>query len=374
MTAYASQAAMEHSILAAPVRVPEVVARGEIPAIHSVIEGGREHVLGILKEFRRHERLSGFLPHDYRVAMAWVHLDAGQTLEPHVHPVDSMILITRGAVRALGDREADLAEGDILMVPHGCRHGFTGMGHDGFWGISVQFNSRGLYEDLQDPWASFVADGDGLGVKSPSDGLGLLLSENDRYVENFAKHRLFSLAREGFFEGQRRERFFDCFQIWSNHFQRMLQLRAGLAEPGAFGDLANRHLQEEQGHHQLLAASRTRAREIWDPPLEASCAWFPWKMTTVGDAERVVLVHLVVEASADVFYREMSTVMSGSEASSHLDAHSGGTDSRHLAMGLQVLQEGSLPSHDRLLSAQKQGWQMLGTIFGRMVDLVSGAS
>jgi hypothetical protein len=47
--------------------VPEVVTRAEIPAIHTVFEGGREHVLGILKEFRRHDRLGAFL------ARPWSH-------------------------------------------------------------------------------------------------------------------------------------------------------------------------------------------------------------------------------------------------------------------------------------------------------------
>jgi mannose-6-phosphate isomerase-like protein (cupin superfamily) len=353
-------------------RTPEVITRAEIPALHTVMEGGREHVLGILKEFRRHERLGAFLPKDYRVAIAWVHLDRGQTLEPHIHPVDSMILICRGSVLALGDREVELHEGDILLVPHDSRHGFTGSGIDGFWGISMQFDSRGLYEDINDPWASFLDADVASRVNTAETPFSLLIAENDRYLTHFSKHRLFTMAQHGFFATDRRRgRFFDCFQVWSNYFQRMLQLRAAVTEDTVYATLAQGHLHEELGHNTLLQGDRDQFRSIWDPLLESSCAWFTWKMMSLGDLERVVLVHLVVEASAGVFYKEMAAVMGHPEAANHLNAHRGTTDNRHLDMGLDFLKYTPLGAVDRLLAIQKQGWDMLGALFSRMADLVA---
>lgn len=358
----------------------EVVTRDEIPAIHTVIEGGREHVLGILKEFKRHERLSGFLPRDFRVAMAWVHLDAGQTLEPHVHPVDSMILICRGHVRALGDREAELKEGDILLVPHGRKHGFTGSGADGFWGISVQFDSRGLYEDLTDPWASFLNDeareAPGTLRSAAEDPLDRLLAANDRYLTNFSKHRLFTMAQSGYLEDAGvRARFLDCFQVWSSHFQRMLQGRAFLSVDPSFHQLAQSHLDEELGHDQLLKRHRPDCRPVWDPVLEAACAWFPSQMSCLGELEKVVLVHLVVEASASVFYREMAPVMAGATSRAHFEAHADAEDQRHFEMGVALLRQ-----HVRyldlrsLMAVQKRGWDMLSTVFGRIAELMMTAA
>src|SRR4051794_9333625 len=44
-------------------------------------------------------------------------------------------------------------------------------------------------------------------------------------------------------------------------------------------------------------------------------------MMTSGELERAVLVHLVVEASAIVFYREMAPVFDSGEAREHFGPH-----------------------------------------------------
>jgi quercetin dioxygenase-like cupin family protein len=355
---------------------PQVVRRVEIPAIHSVMEGGREQVLGILQEFRRHEVLSAFLPRDFRLAIAWVHLDPGQTLETHVHPVDSMILITRGRVLAFGDATAELGEGDILLVPHGCQHGFTGAGEDGFWGLSLQFNSRGLYEDLDDPWARFleqkgpVAGGAGA-ERAESDPVSALTAANQRHLEHFAKHRLFTMAEKGYLaEETPRRRFFDCFQIWSDHFQRMLLMRNALSADPRFRAIAETHLAEELGHNRLLQRARQSDTRLWDPTLESLCAWFPWKMITLAEDERLVLIHLVVEGSALVFYQQMAPVFRTPEGRTHFDAHAQSVDNRHVQVGIDLLRQIPLREPARLLEIQQRGWDVLASLFGRIADLI----
>lgn len=352
-----------------------VVRRADIPAIHTVMEGGREQILGILKEFRRHDKLSAFLPKDFRVALAWVHLDPGQTLEVHVHPVDSMILICRGTVLAFGDCRAELSEGDILLVPHGSRHGFTGTGEDGFWGLSIQFNSRGLYEDLADPWARFLDREEGsagAALSGVADPLVLLAARNERYVEHFSKHRLFSMVAKGHLAAPKvRERFFDCFQVWSNHFQRMVLARAALSRGPRFEALARSHMDDELGHNRLLEASRAKPVPVWDPVLESLCAWFPWQMMTSGELEKTVLVHLVVEASAIVFYREMAPVFDTGEAREHFAAHTGGVDCHHVQMGVDLLRQVPLQDCEPLLEIQQRGWDVLGSVLGRIADLIT---
>lgn len=351
---------------------PHVVRRQDMPAIHTVMEGGREQVLGILMEFRRHEAMSAFLPKDFRVAMAWVHLDPGQTLEPHIHPVDSMILICRGKVLAFGDfANVELQEGDSLLVPHGSRHGFTGAGDDGFWGLSVQFNSRGLYEDLADPWAKFLDPESPAELQPAKDPLAALFANNERHLEHFAKHRLFSLVAGGKFdEGKRRERFFDCFQIWSNHFQQMVLARAALSGEGRFQSLARSHLRDELGHDEVLASSRKAATRLWDPVLESLCSWFPWKMMTSADDEKLVLVHLVVEASATVFYQQTARLFQTSKAQDHFDLHGHTVDNRHVELGVDLLRQLPITDPGRLIQVQQRGWETLAAVFGRIADLI----
>jgi quercetin dioxygenase-like cupin family protein len=351
---------------------PRVVHRADMPAIHTVIENGKEQVLGILKEFRRDEAMSNFLPKDFRVAIAWVHLDPGQTLEPHVHPVDSMILICRGKALAFGDYVGDLNEGDGLLVPHGARHGFTGAGTDGFWGLSIQFNSRGLYEDLADPWAKFLDLEAMRKAALPAEPLDALFANNQRLLEHFSKHRLFSLVASGEFDDdKKRERFFDCFQVWSDHFQQMVLARAAMSTDRRFGAIARGHLTDELGHNDVLSSSRPGSRHLWDPVLESLCSWFPWKMMTSSDEERLVLVHLVVEASATVFYQQTARLFQTSKAQRHFDLHGHTVDNRHVELGADLLR--SLPIADpaRLIEIQQRGWDTLGAVFGRIADLMT---
>jgi quercetin dioxygenase-like cupin family protein len=354
-----------------PQVVPHVVRRQDMPAIHTVIENGREQVLGILKEFRRHEAMSAFLPKDFSVAIAWVHLDPGQTLETHVHPVDSMILICRGKALAFGDYVGDLNEGDGLLVPHGSRHGFTGAGEDGFWGLSIQFNSRGLYEDLDDPWAKFL-DLEAVRLPPTNDGpLDALFANNARHLDHFAKHRLFSMVANGDFDSEKkRERFFDCFQVWSDHFQHMVLARAALTMDRRFGAVARGHLTDELGHDDVLSSARQAGRQLWDPVLESLCSWFPWKVMTSSDEERLVLVHLVVEASATVFYQQTARLFQASKAHRHFDLHGHTVDNRHVELGTDLLRKMPVGDVGRLLDIQQRGWDTLGAVFARIADLL----
>ena len=348
---------------------PVVVRRSDVPSIHTVVEGGREHVLGTLKEFIRNEELWNFMPKDSRIAMAWVHLDRSQTLDEHIHPVGSMILVCQGNVEVFGDVQGELIEGDILLVPSGSRHGLTGSGTDGFWGISMQFNSRGLYENLEDPLATFVDESTPFPYREETQGsvLEALLARNERYAKRFSSHRLFTMAERGLLQDENaQQRFLDCFQIWSNYFQKMVQARSLFSSHPRFAALAQAHLSEEFGHNIALQESRTTPRAVWDPVLESTCAWFPWQIMSLGELEQVVLVHLVVEVSATIFYQQMTPYLT--EALDHFRQHAK-QDDYHVEMGVEFLRQCQLGEGTSLFEVQARGWEMLNAMFGRIADL-----
>src|SRR5436309_16140495 len=83
-----------------------IIRREHVPTLRSVTVDGVEHNLGILKDFRAHPDLRAFMPPDARLAMSWVSLTPGQTLESHLHPIESMIVVAHGQGRTLGDLEA----------------------------------------------------------------------------------------------------------------------------------------------------------------------------------------------------------------------------------------------------------------------------
>src|SRR5437764_15418605 len=94
-----------------------IVRRQDIPAISDIVENGVVHSLGEHRDFRRNPALAAFIPENARLAMSWTRLTRGQRLEPHVHPIRSMILICDGSGRLLGDRDEPAGEGDTVIAP-----------------------------------------------------------------------------------------------------------------------------------------------------------------------------------------------------------------------------------------------------------------
>ena len=348
-------------------RQVELVRRDDVPSMRTIVVDGVEHWLGHVKDFTKNNSLAEFLPKDNRISMAWVRLEAGEELTPHTHPVPSMILIVEGSARTTGDKHAVMNAGDALLVPQRRPHGFVGLPPNGFWGLSIQFDSRGLYEDIEDPWATFLAE-----EQSASSGespVEQLLKKNEQYMERFDKHRLFVLIRNGLLsDPQARRRFLDCFQVWSNHFQKMVLNRVVTLQDPLFEELAWLHLLEELGHNRDLAKSRTDLQPVFDPILEGVCSWFPSKIGMVSDLEKVVLVHLVVEASAVFFYKHVQPAM-GATSKGHFEKHKS-ADEEHVEMGCVALREVAYADWPRLFEIQRQGWAMLMAVMGRIADLV----
>ncbi len=193
-------------------------------------------------------------------------------------------------------------------------------------------------------------------------------------MERFDKHRLFVLVRNGLLKDPvARRGFLDCFQVWSNHFQKMVLNRVVTLQNPSFEELAWRHLKEELGHNRDLAKSRSDLQTVFDPILEGVCSWFPSKVGAISDLEKVVLVHLVVEASAVFFYKHVQPAMGTNSAKGHFDSHKVG-DEAHVQMGYDFLRKVSSADWPRLFEIQRQGWSMLMAVMGRVADLVVHSS
>jgi hypothetical protein len=157
--------------------------------------------------------------------------------------------------------------------------------------------------------------------------------------------------------------------VWSNQFQKMVLNRVVTLQNPHFEELAWLHLVEELGHNRDLAKSRSDLQPVFDPILEAVCSWFPSKIGMLSDIEKVVLVHLVVEASALFFYKHVQPAMSASGSQDHFDTHKAG-DEAHVQMGYNFLRNASSVDLPRLFEIQRQGWSMLMAVMGRVADLV----
>jgi quercetin dioxygenase-like cupin family protein len=136
----------------------QVISRNDIPAIHSVTQDGVTHHLGELRDFHWHDTLKQFLAKK-RISISWVHLNPGERLLPHEHPMESMVIILKGQGKLTGQKNQPLKEGDVVITPPNCSHGFDGAGETGAYGLSIQFEEDGgLYTDPENPNVTFLED------------------------------------------------------------------------------------------------------------------------------------------------------------------------------------------------------------------------
>ena len=353
----------------------KVIKRADVPEMRSIVVDGVTHDLGVLKHWRKEPHLKGILPRDLDVSLAWVRLEKDQVLDPHIHPVHSLVVCCEGAVRSTGDLEASLEEGDIMIIPTGYRHGFVGAGTNGFWGLSIQFESLALYEDLDSPLVTFL--GPDHDSSAHVDAVTILIQKNEHFVKRFGQARIFGMLSSGAFgRPDKRARLLDLLQVWSSMFQKILYARCAFTDSRKFALVSRAHLDDEFGHDATLGAGRAAAMQVWDPILESTAQWFLNKMLSVDDAEKTVLVHLVLEGAAIAFYERFRHVMGErDEAFSHFAAHTGGDtpDVKHMKMGLDVLRQFPLRDHGSLLEIQRRGWDMFDAMFDRIADLLEKA-
>ncbi|MBS0186227.1 MAG: cupin domain-containing protein [Proteobacteria bacterium] len=352
---------------------PFLVSRDDIPSLYSVDINHKSYFLGILKDFRKHSRLSKFLPEQGRISLSWVHLGENEVLMPHTHPIDSMIIVCSGKVKSLGEVETILQEGDIFFTPAHSLHGFIGLENKGFWGLSLQFEERGLYENSTQPLVSFIKD-----VKEPaindqinSTSLSSILKLNKALKEDFSHNKLFAFLNNPKNQTEEiKENFLSFFQIWSNAFQKMVLLRSVFCSQEIYQKIANIHMEEEFGHNISLQKERKTHKTSWDPILCATAEWFPGKIMSLDEVEKIALVHLVIEASATIFYQNMPFFISGaSNDSSHFKIHQD-IDENHELLGLSLLENLDAQIYKNISTLQTEGWAMLNKMFERISELL----
>lgn len=345
--------------------VVQIISLHDLPPIHSIVSGGKVHALGEVRPFRHHPELARLLSTTPRgVSITWVRLRKDERHDVHTHPVASLLVVCQGAARTLGDVSTTVGAGDLVLIPAGERHGFVGAGDDGFLGLSIQMEESGLFDRPDQPQIVYAAPA------RAATPIEAIMAIQRGHIERFRDNPLFRLAREGAFAAQdARGRFLDAFQIWSDAFQRMVLARAALVEDRRFGRIAERHLHEEFGHNRTLAEGRDHSARVQeDARLEALSEWFVAQMLRLGDLEKLVLVHCVVEASATIFYAEMGAIFESSGLVRHVEQHDG-VDSDHYEMGLGVLRELEVRDVERVGRVLRRGWQMQGLVFERIAEL-----
>lgn len=340
----------------------QLVKRGDIPSVRSAVIQGIEHPIGTVKRFTGSGVLADFLPAGMPTAMSWVNLARGEEIAAHRHGESGLVMVADGTGEVFGDMEAPLLPGDMVLVMPGDLHGFRAVG-DGFWGVSVQFSGATIYEDAAAPRVVFESD-----ALSPIDRL---LSRNAECIEAYRGSALMRLVEDDIIRIPRvREALLDCLQTWSDYFQLLLHLRVALTESSEHKRVALDHLAEEIGHNDNLRAQRERdGRQPWDAVMQSAMGWFKQAMLTGTDAERTLLIHLVLESSGEVFHAAASPVFGDMD---HFRQH-GEDDGAHAEYGVELLRNLEAAELVALMDVLENGWKMMMVLCDRMASLASEA-
>ena len=192
-----------------------------------------------------------------------------------------------------------------------------------------------------------------------------LILDNEKYKERFKKNKLFKIKLNS---DTQKDKFLDYFQIWSNEFQKMVLARVVFSEQKEFTKLAWEHLMGEFGHNVELSKDRENASEVYDPIFDALSSWFMLKMMTLGDKERAVLVHMVIESCATIFYEKLGSIfLNYQKVGKHFKTHTH-LDHEHEQMGIDLLKQQNV-NDPTLLAIQKKSWDMVEALFTRLAEI-----
>lgn len=201
-----------------------------------------------------------------------------------------------------------------------------------------------------------------------------LLEKNKVFLKQYSLGKLMLLLDSDLIDKlDKRAVLLDCIQIFSNYFQKVMMLRLAFTDAMEFVELAQEHLDEEYGHNKILSKERESEKLVWDPILESCSAWFSWKMLTLDNVDKTFLVHMVLESSANVFFKKASEVMKKYGSISYFNVHSE-HDERHAQMGQHFLEGLRYDEYNRLLVLQDQAWSVLFALCDRIADLVISVS
>jgi quercetin dioxygenase-like cupin family protein len=333
-----------------------IVKRAAIPAITSVEHDGTHHALGELRDFRWSDELRAFMPDPSEFSVSWVALRHGETLAPHVHPIQSMMVVYKGSGQMLGDLVRSIAEGDVVVVPPGRLHGFTG-GPEGLFALSIQFG-EGLYTAPESPRVVF---------SDQESSLEALLRANAKRALGFVARPIFELLRDGTLE---HAACFDAFAsgigIWRHGIRDLMLLRQ-VSSGNPRYEAAFRLAAGAPG----AEGERPREPSVRDPAIEAIAGWFSYQMYLLDDAEKAVLTHLVLASASSIFDERAAAAL----------AHSKGrrlpslapVAARAQASAAELLQYESPRGYARLRGIVGEAWDMIEAMTDRVVSLTRAA-
>jgi len=324
-----------------------IVPRDGIPLIQEIEQAGEVHVLGELRDFRWNDLLRSFMPDATQFAISWVELGPGEVLQPHTHPIQTMLVISAGSGGMLGDLCRPLTKGDIVVVPPGCAHGFVG-GPDRLSGLSIQFG-EGLYANPEK--ARVIFSGDGSEFETT-------VKYHQSRLDQYLGRPIFQLLTDGTLEDpDKRQGLLEILRRWLTAYQRALTAFQASSPQDISASVEG----------AVTRVPRAEGVGQSDPLLEAFADWFTYRMYVLDSHEKAAVLHLVLGDATEALFRPAESALGSDEDLWRICQSVLGHDGREHC--LRQLRSQPPGAHQRVREVVVEAWDMLEAMSDRAVAL-----
>ncbi|MBW3696747.1 cupin domain-containing protein [Vibrio sp. T187] len=132
------------------IKMVLVVNKEKLTEIKQAEVDGKIHDIGSFMPFNSSDLLKEKIGKQSPISFAFTKLTGSNTHNIHSHSTDSMVIVTKGSAKLIGDKEKNVCEGDVIFIPEGCKHGFSCEAGEEIECISIQFESESLFSEKND--------------------------------------------------------------------------------------------------------------------------------------------------------------------------------------------------------------------------------
>lgn len=333
----------------------QIVKRDSVPALREVVVDGVKHDIGEVRDLRGSEELRRFMPDASLISVSWAKLAPHRTHEPHVHPIQSMMVIFSGAGELIGQVRRPIQEGDVVVVPAGCEHGFIA-GSAGLAALSIQFG---------DPL--YTADGKPRAVFSQQEsehGFQDLLRYNESRSIEFASHPLITLLHDGTLDDPRqRSAYRRSMRDWKAILSNLLLWR----QASCTSELYRIAFWEDVANEKLLGTSPAGPPE--DVVLAAIDSWFSYQMLSVDDLDKAAISYLVIENARAQYHRALVKAARPEPSSPPSNYPDASISEERMERRLSLFRGQAPQTYTRLRTIVGEAWDMVNAMGDRVVAL-----
>jgi hypothetical protein len=340
----------------------QIIKRQSIPAITTVEQGGVLHRLGELRDLSWSEPLKDFVGGGAGFSASWVQLAHEEVLEPHAHPVLSMMVFYAGAGHMLGDLSRPLAGDEVVVVPPGCLHGFVA-GPPGLYALSIQF-AGGLYSEPERPRVIFSKE---------DQSLARLLELSERRAARFGKKPMFELVRGALLSNAaKRSAFRGALRVWVDGIEALSASLYASCDDPRYHAAFREHLFACVERGPDSSGALTAPPPTRDAALEAITNWFAYQMYVLDNAEKLAIVCLVVERANAILGERLCAVLAECPLNQVLGLQARESD-RRIARGTELLRHATPRDYARWQDLVAEAWDMAEAMTDRVTALTLNA-